>query len=253
MIQGVAGTVLFMVMRHAVTSTALIVLLGVTSVALGISSMHLGRPAYAWRALRMWRRSWLSREVLLFTLFFGSLTAMTGTAVYEQHIGPIRDLAITLGLSTAVLGILATIASACIYLVPARPSWNTSHTPIDFLLTAALLGSLAAGAFGKPMFIVSVISATAWIANYGVRVFRLQASGDFESNASYGLLASDQLLPYSCALFACIVAGFIACAAGHPLLALLVTWAGTLLARYLFFVSVVPLKMALTFLQGSPA
>jgi hypothetical protein len=49
------------------------------------------------------------------------------------------------------------------------------------------------------------------------------------------------------------VAGFIACAAGHPLLALLVTWAGTLLARYLFFVTVVPLKMALTFLQGSPA
>jgi DMSO reductase anchor subunit len=242
-----------MMMRHAVTSTALIVLLGIASVALGISSIHLGRPAYAWRALRMWRRSWLSREVLLFTLFFGSLTAMTATAVSQQHIGPLRAIGITLGLSTAVLGILATIASACIYLVSARPSWNTSHTPIDFLLTAALLGSLATGAFGKPMVIVSLISATAWIANHGVRVFRLQASGDFELNASYGLLASDQLLPYSCALLGCIVASLIACAAGHPLLALLVAWAGTLLARYLFFVSVVPLKMALTFLQGSSA
>jgi Fe-S-cluster-containing dehydrogenase component/DMSO reductase anchor subunit len=253
MMQGVAGTVLFMMMRHAVTSTALIVLLGIASVALGISSIHLGRPAYAWRALRMWRRSWLSREVLLFTLFIGSLTAMTATAVYQQHIGPLRAIGITLGLSTAVLGILATIASACIYLISARPSWNTSHTPIDFLLTAALLGSLATGAFGKPMVIVSLISATAWIANHGVRVFRLQASSDFELNASYGLLASDQLLPYSCALFGCIVASLIACAAGHPLLALLVAWAGTLLARYLFFVSVVPLKMALTFLQGSSA
>ena len=37
-----------------------------TAIALNISTMHLGRPAYAWRALKMWRRSWLSREVLLF-------------------------------------------------------------------------------------------------------------------------------------------------------------------------------------------
>ena len=38
----------------------------ITAVALNISVFHLGRPAYAWRALKMWRRSWLSREVLLF-------------------------------------------------------------------------------------------------------------------------------------------------------------------------------------------
>jgi len=40
----------------------------VAFVSLAASTLHLGRPIYAWRALRMWRRSWLSREVLLFGL-----------------------------------------------------------------------------------------------------------------------------------------------------------------------------------------
>jgi len=36
---------------------------------------------------------------------------------------------------------------------------------------------------------------------------------------------------------------------GQPLLALACGWAGVLLARYLFFVSVVPLNMGLTFIR----
>ena len=38
------------------------------AISLGASTLHLGRPIYAWRALKMWRRSWLSREVLLVLL-----------------------------------------------------------------------------------------------------------------------------------------------------------------------------------------
>ena len=38
-------------------------------VALGASTLHLGRPVHAYRAIRMWRRSWLSREVLAFSAF----------------------------------------------------------------------------------------------------------------------------------------------------------------------------------------
>jgi len=39
------------------------------AVALGVSSVHLGRPLRAWRAVWNWRRSWLSREIILFTAF----------------------------------------------------------------------------------------------------------------------------------------------------------------------------------------
>ena len=44
-------------------------MLVVTGVALLAAVFHLGRPLHAWKALRMWKRSWLSREVLLFALF----------------------------------------------------------------------------------------------------------------------------------------------------------------------------------------
>jgi len=36
-------------------------MLGVTGLALLASIFHLGRPLHAWKALRMWKRSWLSR------------------------------------------------------------------------------------------------------------------------------------------------------------------------------------------------
>src|SRR5688572_8706400 len=50
----------------------------VGGLALTASTTHLGRPAFAYRALRMWRRSWLSREVLLFTAFSGVAAAYAG-------------------------------------------------------------------------------------------------------------------------------------------------------------------------------
>src|SRR5262245_56205377 len=48
--------------------------------ALGASTFHLGRPAYAFRAVLGIRTSWMSREVLAFGLFAGS--AMIQAALY---------------------------------------------------------------------------------------------------------------------------------------------------------------------------
>src|SRR5665213_1125292 len=110
LIQSVTGSLIFALLFHAVQPMLLTILLVITSIALNISVFHLGRPAYAWRALKMWRRSWLSREVLLFGLFFGAIATFT-------------------------------IASAFIYLVPARPAWNMVHTPIDFILSSLLIGT----------------------------------------------------------------------------------------------------------------
>ena len=57
------------VMSARLHRAAALVALAVAAVALAASTLHLGRPIHAMRALKMWRRSWLSREVLLFTLF----------------------------------------------------------------------------------------------------------------------------------------------------------------------------------------
>jgi len=41
-----------------------------------------------------------------------------------------------------LLGVCGLGASAAIYLVPARPAWNSPHTVAEFLLSAAILGPL---------------------------------------------------------------------------------------------------------------
>jgi Fe-S-cluster-containing dehydrogenase component len=118
LMQAVTGALLVLLVERALDTARLLLLLGVTGVAITISTMHLGRPAYAWRALKMWRRSWLSREVLLFTLFLLSLTALTAcTAAMQLHLA-LPHVAITsrlltrLGWMTVVLGVGGNLASA---------------------------------------------------------------------------------------------------------------------------------------------
>jgi hypothetical protein len=46
-------------------------LLGMGALAMAVSTLHLGRPMRAWRAALNLRRSWLSREVVSWSLFLG--------------------------------------------------------------------------------------------------------------------------------------------------------------------------------------
>ncbi|WP_232324319.1 DmsC/YnfH family molybdoenzyme membrane anchor subunit, partial [Variovorax sp. WDL1] len=48
---------------------SLIVAEAMLLVGLGASFGHLGRPERAWRAVLMWRTSWLSREVIVLPAF----------------------------------------------------------------------------------------------------------------------------------------------------------------------------------------
>jgi DMSO reductase anchor subunit len=52
-------------------ANALVLAVALLAVALAASSFHLGRPARAWRAVLMWRTSWLSREVIVLPTFIG--------------------------------------------------------------------------------------------------------------------------------------------------------------------------------------
>jgi len=276
MMQGVTGALFVLLLRHGVDTIRLCILLGITGAALNISTMHLGRPAYAWRALKMWRRSWLSREVLLFTLFIVTLAAATFlTGAVQLHRAASADLFLKLTWLAASLGLAGNLASSYIYLVPARPSWNMAHTPVDFVLSAAFLGSLFAAVLCDlpqtliartplpetitplvrgwlPMLLAGVVGL-AWMVNQGLRLYRLQASKLFEERAAFSLLSSDLLRARTVASFVLVALSVAILAAGYPLAALACGWAGVLLARYLFFVSVVPLNMALTFVRGRSA
>jgi DMSO reductase iron-sulfur subunit len=196
--------------------------LAVAGLALAASTLHLGRPAHAWRALKMWRRSWLSREVLLFTLFAG--TAMI------PGLAP----------AAAVLGLAGVTASAMIYLVPARPAWNTKRTLVDFYLTALLLGPLFLGALGMAVPRTAVIAAgLLQLLNQVVKLVALSVSDEFELRAPARLLTGE-LRGLLVARFALLAA----CMVTPSLLGFGLGLAGELISRYLFFVAVVPKNVA---------
>jgi DMSO reductase iron-sulfur subunit len=271
LIQLSAGTLVATILCHRDDPIALTLILALTAFTLNISVLHLGWPAYAWRALKMWRRSWLSREVLLFGLFFITLTALTMVSWLKTlHIIPIDDVSLlVLKVLAPSFGIAGILASAYIYLVPARPAWNMPHTPIDFLLSSAVLGSAAALPMLNTIAVLNafhvnvpvafaqafslwpfILSSTLWMLNNIVRTIRLNHAPVYERRASASLLNTPNLRGVFLVSFAFIGLAILLSLTGMPMLALLAAMAGMISTRYLFFVSVVPLNMALTFVRS---
>jgi len=219
--------------------------------ALAASTAHLGRPIHAYRALKMWKRSWLSREVLL----FGCFSAMAGLYASSLWLG--LPMSQPLGGATVVLGAAGIAASAFIYRVPARPSWNTKFTVSDFFLTAVLLGPLFAVAIGatqvRLIALVAVIAASAQLLNQMLRFLWLISSDAHELQASARLLSTTMAR-----LFllrgALLIGGGIVLPLSSPGLArfaaLALTFSGEIAGRYLFYVSVVPKNIAAPYLAG---
>jgi DMSO reductase anchor subunit len=204
--------------------------------------LHLGRPIHAYRALKMWKRSWLSREVLAFSLFAGGASLCT--------LLPLRGLEA----ATALIGIAGITASAFIYLVPARPAWNTKHTLLDFHLTAWLLGPLFMATLGVPVpAMLPLVAGAAQLLNLVTRFLELTCSDEFELRASARLLGND-LKGLLYLRIAFLILGAVVLPVFHLMpFALVVATAGELLARYLFFASVVPRNMAAPFLRKEAA
>ena len=230
-------------------TNAAIASFAVAALALGSSTLHLGRPAFAWRALKMWRRSWLSREVLVFTLFAG-----VANAYAAQLFLKLPGDSMT-GALTAILGLMGTACTTCIYLVPARPSWNTKYTPVEFHLTGAILGPLFVAAIGVSgsawLYWAAAAAAGFQLLNQALRFFAAIRSDRFELQATAGLLSGalcNTLLWRSALL---IVGGILLPVVSQTprvaAAALVVALAGEILGRYLFFTSVVPKNMAASY------
>lgn len=232
---------------------AALVALAVATVALAASTLHLGRPIHAARALRMWRRSWLSREVLLFALFAASAAAYSA-ALWARVPG-----AMLLGGLTAVFGICGVGASARLYMVPGRPAWNSPFTLLEFCLTAVLLGSAVANiltAASATTHAATLFAGLATLVAGGVRIIWLARSGIYERRGAFSLLftvLANRLL----LRFLLLSAGLLMLAlAGSPVMAVAVApvfIAGEFMSRYLFFVSVVPTNIATEYLAAEAA
>lgn len=234
---------------HRVAALASLVL---ALVALLASTLHLGRPIHAIRALKMWRRSWLSREVLFFSLFTVSAISYSGDLWLNAR-GQVP-----LGLLTCLLGLCGVGASARLYLVPGRPAWRSPITVVEFLATTAF-GCLAAAMLEGSVLHTALLL---WTTTFAVG---LVSAGKFvwlarsttpELHGSWQLLAT--------ILSTKTMLRFVQLAVGALLMTAADGWwvqllgaglivLGEIMSRYLFFVSVVPTNMASGYLAQEAA
>lgn len=105
------------------------------------STLHLGHPERAWRAISQWRSSWLSREGLLALLtYLPALVLAAGWILLESANGLFAVMAII-----AALGAAATVYCTGMIYASLRPiaAWHQPLTAPIYLAFALMTGALA--------------------------------------------------------------------------------------------------------------
>ncbi len=115
-----------------------------TALGLGISLLHLGAPLNAIRTLSNIGHSWLSREILAGLMFLG-LWAVNFHLDRRPPATPWLRGAFLPALALA--GVLLIWSMARVYMLPARPLWDSWLTLTSFFLTTILLGAVAMAAY----------------------------------------------------------------------------------------------------------
>jgi len=102
------------------------------------STLHLGHPERAWRALSQWRSSWLSREGVLAVL------AMLILIGWGWHLFAVGTPPLWMNIAAAALMAVTVYATSMIYAsLKTVARWHHPLTPICYLMFAAAGGLLA--------------------------------------------------------------------------------------------------------------
>jgi formate dehydrogenase iron-sulfur subunit len=264
---------------RAVTPFHSVVALLLGLIALGASTMHLGHPLKAWRAFVGLKTSWLSREIIIFSLFAGvamvyaglfwlpDLSRLTGIQFWPWLSEPSFQNA--LGVVVAISGIAGVFSSIMIYQDTRRTFWRLAMTSVKFWGTTLLLGPAT--------ILFSVLSQSAFVPRIAVEdsipqivnllcefliiitiaklVFELSAfvhlkDREWTNIKRTAILMANDLKAATIGRFVCgaiggiflpifVMAGMHYAAAAVFILCLV----GELLERYLFFTAVIPPKM----------
>jgi DMSO reductase iron-sulfur subunit len=132
----------------ALHATLLIALLGIETIALVLSTLHLGRPHRFYRAFNNLRYSPVSREVAAIAVFYNLLggytlfTALSGAFAWLPA-GWVGAIGQACGWGAAVAGPAALYFMSRIYRIPARPFWNHWQVLTSFYGNMLALGALA--------------------------------------------------------------------------------------------------------------
>ena len=134
----------------------LLSLVALETLALGVSTMHLGKPHRFYRAFNNLRYSPVSREVAALAVFYNLLLAYTALSIFAWQGWAIaalfEPLAPMLGWAALISGPIALYFMHKIYRIPARPFWNHWQVLTAFYGSMLVLGPLFVGAvFGAAL------------------------------------------------------------------------------------------------------
>ena len=249
--------------------------------ALSASTMHLGRPRYAWRAIIGLKTSWLSREILGFGLFAGCAfiyaaaqwLPVVSRSMKVPLLGGLSSATFrnALGIGVTVSGLAAVFCSIMIYQDTRRTFWRTTMTSLKFVGTTALLGpatilfsmlsqSIFAPAIAPQTLFHQIVhllcgfiaAATTAKLLWELTVFTHLNDTDWTNMKRTAILMCGELKRATIARFASgalggvvlPVAGLLGTLnAGTAAGILAFSLLGELLERYLFFSAVIPPKM----------
>ena len=110
------------------------------------SFFHLGHPERAWRAVAMWRTSWLSREVIVLPVFM-AVVALHGWFHYSGS-----HLVSTVGVAGAVLCLALFYITAMNYVcIKFLQEWATPLTIVNYTLLGCASGFTLATALAAAL------------------------------------------------------------------------------------------------------
>lgn len=160
------------------------------NLGLVLSILHLGRPLGAWRAFLGFRTSWMSREIVAFSVFAGAAAALAGAAMWPWAVDRLpmlaplgaffdpASLARPLADATAALAMISVFCSAMIYVDTRRDFWSAPLVFTKFFGTALLLGSAGCAATlgwtGGPVAAFAILAMVIRTALFGWEAMNLR-------------------------------------------------------------------------------
>ena len=103
------------------------------------STLHLGHPKRAWRALSQWRSSWLSREGVAAILTFIPIILFFILWIFTNN----QNLTFILLIISSFFCLLTVFCTAKIYSsLKTIPAWHNPLVPVIYILNSLTLGSI---------------------------------------------------------------------------------------------------------------
>ncbi|MFZ5862682.1 MAG: DmsC/YnfH family molybdoenzyme membrane anchor subunit [Nitrospirota bacterium] len=185
---GEGGAVLSPTAHPIAVAATLWGLFGLQTLGMVMSTLHLGKPQYFYRAMNNLRHSWVSREIFFMGAFYHLLGALAVVVTFPGLIAwlpaGIADRAPSLlGWSGVVAGGLGLYSMIRCYRIKARPFWDHWHAGGAFASSVVILGSATVGMVfclaevmaGRSPFPVSDQAAAALLAGLALQGISLAA------------------------------------------------------------------------------